>query len=163
MAGYAFMGGQVLTLDAKGRVVVPARWRDELMAAVGGQMVLCYNRNHCLSLYPQDSWAPYERTLYELPESEEGWVRLVIGTAEAVEIDSASRLLVSPELRELGGLTRDVRFIGMRDHFELWDQARYMGHLATVAAGGPPAVLAQRKPTHTKYNVPDVSGGSGGQ
>ena len=139
-----------MTLDAKGRLAVPARYRDELMASMNGQMVVCKSKARCLSLYPKLVWDDLEATLYDLPMEDEDWVRVFIGSATEVEIDSASRVLVPPELRAWAGLERDVIFMGMRDKFELWDKLAYEGIEAVTRATKLPEPLAQRKPMRAK-------------
>ena len=71
----------------------------------------------------------------------EGELRVVLGNASDVEIDSASRVLVSPELRASAKLTRDVMLLGMGSHFELWDAAAYAEHEAQVMQSEMPDAL----------------------
>lgn len=128
----------MLTLDAKGRITVPARYRDVLMSTVAGEMVVAKNPAGCLTLYPKPVWEAFEAELARLPMKYEGWRRLYIGSATDVEIDSASRALIPPELREWAGLEREVLFMGVGDKFELWDKARYeAGEALTIASGLP--------------------------
>jgi MraZ protein len=115
----------VLTLDGKGRITVPARHRDVLMSTVQGQLVVSKNTADCLTLFPRSVWDAFEASLGALPASHDRVKRLFIGSATDVAIDSASRVLIPPELREWAGLERDVIFMGMGNRFELWDKARY--------------------------------------
>ncbi|MEO5733060.1 MAG: division/cell wall cluster transcriptional repressor MraZ [Rubrivivax sp.] len=136
-----FRGGPVLTLDVKGRVTVPARHRDVLVATVGGQMVVCKNPDGCLSLYPLPVWEQFEAHLMSQTLESDAWRRLYIGSATEVEIDSASRVLIPPELRAWAGLDREVKFMGVGPNFELWDTTRYSEREAeTIAAGRPEAL-----------------------
>jgi MraZ protein len=138
---FAFRGGPVLTLDAKGRLTVPSRYRDVLVSTVNGQMVIAKNPARCLTLYPKPVWDAFEAELIRLPMKDEGWRRLYIGSATDVEIDGGSRVLVPPELRAWAGLEREVVFMGVGDKFELWDKARYeAGEAVTIAAGLPEAL-----------------------
>ncbi len=136
-----FRGGPVLTLDGKGRLTVPARWRDVLMATVQGQMVVSKNPDGCLSLYPLPMWEQFESNLLSLPAQDEAWRRFFIGSATDVEIDSASRVLVPPELRAWAGLDDKVKFMGVGSHFELWDIARHEVHENAAVAQGRPEAL----------------------
>ncbi|MBP6766026.1 MAG: division/cell wall cluster transcriptional repressor MraZ [Rubrivivax sp.] len=136
-----FRGGPVLTLDGKGRVTVPSRWRDLLMTHVQGQMVVAKNPAGCLSLYPLPVWEQFEQTLLALSSEHEGWRRMYMGSATDVEIDSASRVLVPPELRVWAGLEKDVKFMGVGPYFELWDMARYEAREAVTVAQGMPEAL----------------------
>ncbi len=136
-----FRGGPVVTLDGKGRITVPARWRDELIATVGGQMVVAKNPDRCLSLYPLPVWVQFEASLLALASEHDAWRRVFMGSATDVEIDSGSRVLIPPELRVWAGLEKDVKFMGVGSHFELWDQARYAASENTAIDLGRPDVL----------------------
>jgi MraZ protein len=138
-----FRGGPVLTLDGKGRITVPARWRDMLMASVAGQMVVAKNPDGCLALYPLTVWEKFEANVLALTTEDEAWRRFFIGSATEVEIDSAARVLIPPELRSWAGLEREVKFMGVGPHFELWDIARYEAREADAVAKGRPEALRQ--------------------
>jgi MraZ protein len=136
-----FRGGPVLTLDGKGRITVPARWREQLMADVNGQLVVAKNPDGCLSLYPLPVWEKLEAELMGLTAENDSWRRIFIGSATEVEIDSGSRVLIPPELRVWARLERDVKFMGVGVHFELWDMARYEEREAQAIAAGRPEPL----------------------
>jgi MraZ protein len=136
-----FRGGPVLTLDGKGRITVPVRWRDMLVATVQGQLVVAKNPDGCLSLYPLPVWEQFETSLLSLTTEDEAWRRFFVGSATEVEIDSASRVLIPPELRSWAGLEREVKFMGVGPNFELWDMARYEAREAEVIARGRPEAL----------------------
>ncbi len=144
MALVSFRGGPVLTLDSKGRISVPSRWRDLLMATVDGRLVIAKDPGRCLTVYPRPVWDAFEAELVKLPMKDDGWRRLFLGSATEVEIDSGSRILVPPELREWAGLERDVIFMGVGDRLELWDKARYEATEAMVIASGAPEALQNR-------------------
>lgn len=131
----------MLTLDGKGRITVPARWRDVLVATVQGQLVVVKNPDRCLSLYPLPVWEQFESNVLSLPVEDEAWRRIFVGSATEVEIDSASRVLIPPELRAWAGLEREVKFMGVGPNFELWDMARYEAREAEVIARGRPDAL----------------------
>ena len=131
----------MLSLDGKGRITVPARWREQLMASDNGQMMVTKNADGCLSLYPLSVWAPLETMLLSLPAENDAWRRFFVGSATEAEIDSASRVLLPPELRSWAGLEKDVKFMGVGPYFELWDTARYEAREALTLAQGRPEVL----------------------
>ena len=131
----------MLTLDVKGRITVPARWRDMLVATVQGQLVVAKNPDGCLSLYPLPVWEQFETSLLSLTTEDEAWRRFFVGSATEVEIDGASRVLIPPELRNWAGLEREVKFMGVGPNFELWDMARYEAREAEVIARGRPEAL----------------------
>ena len=120
---------------------MPARWRDVLVATVQGQMVVAKNPDGCLSLYPLPVWEQFEANVLALAVEDEAWRRFFVGSATEVEIDSASRVLIPPELRSWAGLEREVKFMGVGPNFELWDMARYDAREAEVIARGRPDAL----------------------
>lgn len=138
-----FRGGPVVTLDGKGRITVPARWRDVLMETVQGQLVVVKGADGCLSLYPLPLWEQFENQLLDLSAGNDAWRRFFVGSATEVEIDSASRVLIPPELRSWAGLEEKVKFMGVGSYFELWDRARYEAREAETLAKGLPEALAQ--------------------
>jgi MraZ protein len=142
-AAVVFEGGAGLMLDAKGRVTVPARHRDSLKALCADQLTITKNPKRCLSIFPRPAWEAFRARLLALPMSNDDWRRIYIGSASYVEIDSASRVLVAPELREWAGIERDVLLIGMGARFELWDKTRHDAHEASVLAAGLPDVLRE--------------------
>jgi len=131
----------VLLLDGKGRLTVPTRWRELLVANVNGQLVVAKNPDGCLSLYPLPVWEKFETELLSLAAENDPWRRIFVGSATDVEIDSAARVLIPPELRLWAGLDREVKFMGVGPHFELWDQARYEARESAAIAAGRPEAL----------------------
>ena len=141
-----FQGGSALTLDAKGRLAIPARHREALAAASGGQLVLTAHPHGCLLLYPAPAWEPIrEKILKASSFNREAAAikRTLIGNALDMEIDSAGRLLIAPELRQQAQLDKAVRFVGMGSHFEIWNEEGWLkqNEIGSVALTGdtPPA------------------------
>ena len=126
-----------MTLDAKGRLTVPAPFKDVLMPAEQGQLVVCKGFERCLQVFPRSLWPGVEAMLAELPEDRQGAAikRLIIGSATDVTIDGASRIGIAPELREWAGLERDVVFMGLGNYFELWDKTRRTAEEEQLLAG----------------------------
>ena len=141
MSGLVFQGASALTVDAKGRVSVPARHRDALQALAAGQLTLTKHPDGCLLVFPRPAWEAFRDKVAALPMSASGWKRIFLGNASDVEIDGASRVLIAPELRAAAGLGKDVMLLGMGSHFELWDAGRYAAHEAEVMQQGMPEVL----------------------
>ncbi|MBI5259091.1 MAG: division/cell wall cluster transcriptional repressor MraZ [Burkholderiales bacterium] len=133
-----FQGTSALALDAKGRINVPARHRELLMAATNGQLTLTKHPVGCLLVFPRPAWEQFREKLLTLPMSADGWRRIFIGSAVDVEVDGAGRLSVSPELRKAAGLEKDVLLLGMGQRLELWDVARHAAHEAETMAGEMP-------------------------
>jgi MraZ protein len=137
-----FQGASALSLDAKGRITVPARHRDSLMALAQGQLTITKHPEGCLMVFPRPAWESFRDRVAALPMSASGWKRVFLGSACDVEIDSASRVLISPELREAAGLGKDVMLLGMGSHFELWDRAAHAAHEAEVMQQAMPEALS---------------------
>jgi MraZ protein len=92
-------------------------------------------------MYPLPVWEALEAQLLELSSENDAWRRFFIGSATEVEIDGSSRVLIPPELRAWAGLDKDVKFMGVGPHFELWDMARYEAREAEALAAGRPEAL----------------------
>lgn len=135
MSEIVFQGASNLALDAKGRLSVPARHREVLQLLCGGRLTVTKHPDGCLMVFPRPTWELFRDKVAALPMSAAGWKRVFLGHAMDVEIDSASRVLISPELRKSAGLGSDVMLIGMGSHFELWDTAAHAAQEAEVLAG----------------------------
>ena len=136
-----FQGASALSLDAKGRLAVPARHRDALAALCSGQLTLTKHPEGCLMVFPRPAWETFRDKVAALPMSASGWKRIFLGNAMDVDVDGAGRVLVSPELRAAAGLSKDVMLLGMGSHFELWDAECYAAHEAEVMAQAMPDAL----------------------
>lgn len=134
-----FRGATALSLDAKGRLAVPARHRDALHAQGGGRLVLTAHPHRCLLLYPQPEWEPIQQKIMSLPSLDRQaslLQRLLVGFAEDVEMDGAGRVLISPVLREFAGLEKQVMLVGQGSHFEVWSEASWRAQLEEALAQG---------------------------
>ncbi len=123
-----FRGANKLTLDAKGRMVMPTRYRERLQEICGGNLVVTVDKDRCLLIYPLPDWEEIERKLMRLPTlnpQARRLQRLMVGHATEIDLDSHGRVLLPPKLREFGNLTRDAMLIGQGQRFELWDEARW--------------------------------------
>ena len=123
-----FRGASQLTLDAKGRLVMPTRYRERLLERSNGRLVVTIDRDECLLLYPLPDWEEIERKLMRLPTLNElarRLQRLMVGHATDLELDGHGRVLLPAELRQFAGLTRDAMLLGQGNRFELWDEARW--------------------------------------
>jgi len=141
VANVVFQGPAALTLDAKGRIAMPARHR-ELLAAMGvNQLTVTKHPEGSLLIFPRPAWEHFRDRVASLPMDSSGWKRVFLGNAMDVEIDASSRLLIAPELRASAGLARDVMLLGMGSHFELWDAERHAAHEAAVMQSPMPDSL----------------------
>ncbi len=132
-----FRGVTQLSLDAKGRLAIPARYRGELMSSCAGHLVVTVDPSKCLLIYPQSAWEPIEQKLNSLSSFDpktRNLQRLLVGNACDVEMDAASRILVSPPLRQFAGLSKGVVLVGQGTKFELWDETQWNAQLEDALA-----------------------------
>ncbi|MGZ5039937.1 MAG: division/cell wall cluster transcriptional repressor MraZ [Usitatibacter sp.] len=136
-----FQGAAQVNLDAKGRMAVPTRTRDPLTQGGTVGLVLTAHPDGCLLLYPTPAWEPIRSQVMSFPSLDRQfsvWKRLLVGFAQDVEIDSAGRLLIAPELRDFARITRQVMFVGQGSHYEIWDLEMWNQQLETLRSGGSP-------------------------
>lgn len=120
-------GANSLTIDAKGRLAVPGRYRDELVERCHGRMVVTVNNTseHCLWLYPLDEWEKVEEKLVALPSfnpAHQKLKRFLIGHATDVEMDKSGRILIPALLRDFAKMQHGVYLIGQGNKFEIWSE-----------------------------------------
>ena len=136
-----FEGAAALSLDAKGRLAIPARHRDALLAAADGGLILTAHPHRCLLLYPAPAWQPIRDKILKassLDQRAASIKRVMVGNARTEELDSAGRILVGPELRDYAQLEKTVWLVGMGSHFEIWSDAGWkrQNELAFEALSG---------------------------
>jgi MraZ protein len=98
-----FRGANKLTLDIKGRLAVPTRYRERLQERCGGNLVVTVDKDQCLLIYPFPDWEDLERKLMKLPSlnpQARRLQRLMVGHATELELDGSGRILLPPSLRE---------------------------------------------------------------
>ena len=119
-----FMGEYRHTIDAKGRLIVPSRFREEL----GDCFVITRGLENCLFVYPQLEWALIERKLKALPFTKadaRAFMRFFFSGAVEVEQDRQGRVLIPSNLRDYAGIKRDVVVIGVSNRVEVWSQEKW--------------------------------------
>jgi len=120
-----FRGINNLALDTKGRMAMPARYRERLMETCGGRLVVTVDRDRCLLVYPLHEWEIIESQLVNLPSLNKQarlLQRLLIGYATEMELDSQGRILMPTMLREYAQLDKKIVLIGQGKKFEIWDE-----------------------------------------
>lgn len=123
-----FRGITQLSLDVKGRIAIPAKYRGELVEQCSGRLVVTADPSRCLLIYPQPAWEPIEQKLSALPSfnsKTRKLQRLLIGSANDVEMDNAGRILIAPPLRSFASLSKEVVLVGQGEKFELWDEQQW--------------------------------------
>jgi MraZ protein len=135
-----FRGRYQHSLDPKGRVSIPAKYRDLLAQYDGTTLVLVPNE-HAVEVHPLEEWERLEarineKSMFDAELRKIG--RLYISRAKEVELDGAGRILVPPDTRQQGGLGREVTLVGLgRNFFEIWDRARFDEYERTNGDGLP--------------------------
>ena len=137
-----FRGANQVTLDAKGRMVMPTRYRDRIAERSNGRLVVTVDRDQCLLLYPLPDWEEIERKLMKLPTLNPQarlLQRLMVGYATDLELDGHGRVLLPAELRTFASLTRSAVLLGQGNRFELWDEVRWTERRDQWLSGEAPA------------------------
>lgn len=124
-----FRGINAIALDDKGRIAIPARYRDLIADEAGGILVVTIDtEDRCLLLYPYPQWEQIEQKLEALPSFNpvsRRIQRLLIGHATEIEMDRNGRILLPPLLREHAGLGQMVMLVGQGKKFEIWGETQW--------------------------------------
>ena len=122
------------TIDAKGRMAVPAKFR----AQIDRGAVISKGMGTCLSVYPRERWDEKSAELAAGKASDElrDFERRIYPSASEVELDGQGRMLIPVKLRTYATLTGDVTIAGVRDHFEIWDRATWESYQERLDAEG---------------------------
>lgn len=127
-----FRGSNNLNLDAKGRIAIPAKYRERLRELCDGELVVTFNPyDECLPIYPLSEWEECERKMEEVEDESEDFremQRMLYFYTHDVEMDGSGRILVPQQLRELVSLGKSAVLIGHGKKFELWDEQRWLQH-----------------------------------
>jgi MraZ protein len=123
-----FLGEYEATVDAKGRFLLPAGFKKQLPQEGGELFVINRGFEKCLTLYPMTSWEPIFSEISKLndfdPKVRE-FRRYFFNGATELELDTAGRLLIPPNLREHAGIERDIVLVGSVQKIEIWDKNKY--------------------------------------
>lgn len=125
----AFSGKYYYTLDPKGRVIIPAPFREIISSNYNHKLYVVNDLfDNCLHIYPQEEWSKLEEKVRTLPKMDEDvklFTRKVIGSAQEVEIDKQGRILISAAQREDAGLHSEIVIVGQLDKIDLWDRKEW--------------------------------------
>ena len=104
------------SIDAKGRLFIPAKLREEL----GVTFYLAMGVDECLAIYPQETWNRFTEKFASLPMSQSAAMRPLFANASKCELDSQGRIVIPQKLRKYAGLENDAVIIGVNDRAEIW-------------------------------------------
>ena len=118
-----FMGEYNHTIDDKGRLIVPTKFREQL----GEAFVITKGNDGCLAIYTNDAWEVLNKKFQSLPANKKfrAYVRSIVASSRTVETDKQGRILIPANLREQAGLEKDVVIAGVIDKIEVWDKASW--------------------------------------
>lgn len=122
-----FLGTYYHTLDTKGRVSIPSKYRKDM----GDTVIITRGHEGCLYVWPEDEWEKQAEELLMLRQTASDprdYMRNLAMNADEAKIDSHGRIVLTPGLRELAGLDRDVVIGGVINHLELWSPERLEGY-----------------------------------
>ena len=118
-----FMGEYNHTIDAKGRIIIPSKFRESL----GDEFVVTQGLDGCLFVYPNDEWMAFVAQLKTLPGNKEArqLQRYFLAGAASCEVDKQGRVLIPTKLREQAALEKDIVFVGVLNKIEIWSKERW--------------------------------------
>jgi MraZ protein len=126
-----FHGRYDYSVDAKGRLNIPAKFRKCLSPEAGETFIVCQAPDGCLRAFPQNYWNAYVAELNSRPETSEtiGYKRKLYHTVSESTLDAQGRITLMPNQMAIAGIGRSVTLIGQEHYVELWDPARYAAYL----------------------------------
>jgi len=130
----SFKGSDTYTVDAKGRVSIPSKMRKNIEPEARQTFVVTRGLERCLHAYPLDEWRRLETAIRSSTQSSEKdrfFLRMLMQWSEEVQLDSQFRLLIPRSLMDFAQITKEVFFIGVLDHIELWDPGNFKQYLAS--------------------------------
>ncbi len=119
-------------IDAKGRLFIPARLREEL----GQTFHVTIGLDHCLSIYSDENWNVLVEKIHEMPYNKARGLRVLSANAVDCEPDAQGRILIPAKLREYAGLQKEVVVIGSFDRAEIWNAERWAREEAMAFESG---------------------------
>lgn len=120
-----YLGNSTLTLDAKGRMMIPSKHRDALMQECEGQLYITRSPDGCLLLLPAPVWEVMAKQIMTWGGDMMVYREIFFSSAEALTWDSMGRILIPNSLRQKAHLERDIEFFGNGSHFRIWNAQSY--------------------------------------
>lgn len=128
-----FRGRFIHTIDSKGRVSVPIKFREVLSEKYEESLIVTTEVDQCLIAFPTEEWNRLEEKIRSLPSMSKelkAWMRFFYSGAVECPIDRQGRILIPPSLREYGNLNKEVVLIGLFNKIEIWDKGRWEAAMA---------------------------------
>ena len=118
-----FAGEYEHSVDPKGRIIMPSKFRD----SIGTDFVVTLGLDGCLFVYPNDQWEKFAEQLGSLPGNKEArqLQRYFLAGAANVEMDKQGRFLIPAKLREAAGITKDIVTVGVLTKLEIWSKEKW--------------------------------------
>ena len=119
-----FMGEYAHNIDKKGRIIIPAKFREEL----GDHVIITRGLDGCLAVYTKEQWETIYEQLMKLPSTKKDarmFVRMMTSKAAECEIDAQGRVLIPSPLVKLAELAKECMVIGAANHVEIWSRERW--------------------------------------
>lgn len=129
-----FRGSSFHTIDAKGRIIVPTRFR-ELLGVPENEGCMLTQMDNCVFGYAFEQWSIVEQRILSLAEKSDSmrrFRRIFVGSAQVCFCDKQGRLLVPPFLRQYAGLEKEIILLGVLDHFEIWSKENWERETKTL-------------------------------
>ncbi len=127
-----FRGRFEYTIDSKGRISIPTKFREVLRDEYNDMMMIITNMPECLVAYPYEEWERLEENIVGLPplsQDVRAFKRYYISGARECSPDRQGRILIPPELRSHAGLKKDVVLAGALNYFEIWSKERWQSEI----------------------------------
>jgi MraZ protein len=138
-----FLGQYQHTIDTKGRLSIPGKYRDVLAQRASAVLVVTKDPEQCLAILPLDEWKQRAAKIQAIPTAVQAvrdYKRFLFSEAIDCALDGQGRILIPPELRRYAGLERDVMLVGVDGHMEAWSLARWEAKSEQVARDLPKIV-----------------------
>lgn len=122
-----FRGRFDYSIDQKGRINIPSKFRKMLPPEAEETFVICRAPDNCLRAYPKDEWEKYENTLITMPVSRdsEKFLRIIQNTVSDSKLDTQGRVSLTPLQMKIASINKDVSIIGCGGYLEIWDTKRF--------------------------------------
>lgn len=119
-----FIGEYQNSIDTKGRVIIPSKFREE----IGNKFILTKGLDHCLYIYPMEEWTKFQEKLVSLPVTNKdarAFVRYFFSSAVECEVDKQGRLTIPQNLREHAKIDKELVTIGVLSKIEIWSKQEW--------------------------------------